>query len=86
MLSPDYFPKGGQCGRIGGGAGDEENQYRTRRYAGFDEGDKPADWAESLRKRGIAVRLGVMREDAARVLKDYRRSGGEIYHPGPDPS
>ena len=54
--------------------------------AGFDEGDKPADWAESLRRRGIAVRLGVMREDAARVLKDYRRSGGEIYHPGPDPS
>ena len=54
--------------------------------AGFDEGARPADWAESLRKRGIAVRLDVLREVAAGIFDDYRQSGGEIYNAGPESS
>ena len=50
--------------------------------AGFDEGDKPADWAETLWRRGITVQLNVLRSDAAKVLSDYAAGGGAIYHPG----
>jgi tRNA(Arg) A34 adenosine deaminase TadA len=52
--------------------------------AGFDEGDKPADWMESLRKRGIAVRVDLLRDEANEVFKKYARHGGEIYNAGPD--
>lgn len=48
---------------------------------GFDEGDKPEAWAERLRARGIAVRGGVLRAEAAEVLRRYARRGGEIYQP-----
>jgi tRNA(Arg) A34 adenosine deaminase TadA len=47
---------------------------------GFDEGDKPAGWLEALARRGIEVRLGVCRDEAARVLLDYGRAGGRIYN------
>ena len=52
--------------------------------AGFDEGDKPADWEDSLRRRGIEVRGEVLRTEAAAVLEQYARSDGTIYHPGTD--
>lgn len=49
--------------------------------AGFDEGDKPADWVEALERRGIATRGEVLREEAAAVLRRYAHSSGHIYHP-----
>ena len=49
--------------------------------AGFDEGDKPANWEETLRRRGIRTQGGVLREEAARVLRRYARKDGAIYHP-----
>jgi tRNA(Arg) A34 adenosine deaminase TadA len=50
--------------------------------AGFDEGDKPADWVESLERRGIKTRGGVLHEEARAVLIRYaRRDGAIIYHP-----
>lgn len=51
------------------------------RAAGFDEGDKPADWALGLRRRGIGVVQDCLGEAAAEVLADYARSGGVIYGP-----
>ncbi len=51
--------------------------------AGFDEGDKPRDWVESLRKRGIDVELDVLREQAARIFRQYRETGGVVYNAGP---
>ncbi len=52
--------------------------------AGFDEGDKPQNWPVTLEQRGIQVRLDVMRDEAARVLRDYAAGAGTIYHPGTD--
>jgi tRNA(Arg) A34 adenosine deaminase TadA len=49
--------------------------------AGFDEGDKPADWVQSLEQRGIRTRGGVLRSEAAAVLAAYARGDGVIYHP-----
>jgi len=49
--------------------------------AGFDEGDKPADWIQSLERRGIRTQGGVMRREAAGVLRRYVRKDGTIYHP-----
>lgn len=48
--------------------------------AGFDEGDKPEQWVESLRLRGIQVKRGVLRSQAAAVLAYYHDSGGPIYN------
>jgi tRNA(Arg) A34 adenosine deaminase TadA len=58
------------------GAGKEDAEA-----AGFDEGDKPLDWAESLHRRGIRTRGGILREEAAAVLARYAKKGGPIYHP-----
>jgi len=46
---------------------------------GFDEGPKPAAWAEVLEQRGIAVSLGVQRAEAQAVLAEYAARGGRIY-------
>ena len=48
--------------------------------AGFDEGDKPKDWVNSLQRRGIVVQTGVLRAEAALVLTNYKNSGGTIYN------
>ena len=48
--------------------------------AGFDEGDKPSKWIRSLQRRGIEVERGVLREQAAAVLMNYRDMGGPIYN------
>ena len=57
------------------GARDED-----ARALGFDEGAKLPDWVAALEERGISVKRDVLREDAARVLRDYANSGGEIYN------
>ncbi|MBT8059433.1 MAG: nucleoside deaminase [Gammaproteobacteria bacterium] len=49
--------------------------------AGFDEGDKPDDWAQTLKARGIATRGDVLRAEAAAVLANYAHNDGHIYHP-----
>jgi tRNA(Arg) A34 adenosine deaminase TadA len=46
---------------------------------GFDEGDKPADWAEALEARGIEVAHGLLRGEAREALECYRRRSGKIY-------
>ena len=46
---------------------------------GFDEGDKPADWAASLEARGIEVVHGLLRAEAREALQCYRRRNGTIY-------
>jgi tRNA(Arg) A34 adenosine deaminase TadA len=48
---------------------------------GFDEGDKPEAWEETLEQRGIQVIGHVLREEAAAVLAHYGRGDGHIYHP-----
>jgi tRNA(Arg) A34 adenosine deaminase TadA len=50
------------------------------RRIGFDEGPQHIDWSAALGQRGIAVRHGVMRDQAAAVLEDYVRGGGRIYN------
>lgn len=57
------------------GARDED-----ARAVGFDEGAKLPDWITALEERGISVERDVLREDAARVLRDYANSGGEVYN------
>jgi tRNA(Arg) A34 adenosine deaminase TadA len=48
--------------------------------AGFDEGPKPRDWISELQQRGIQVHSGLLRAEAAEVLKQYRHSGGRAYN------
>ncbi len=55
------------------------------RAIGFDEGDKPADWAQLLRHRGIQVLGEVLRLQAVEVLQAYVTSGGTLYQPRPAP-
>ena len=47
---------------------------------GFDEGPLPSDWARKLRKRGVSVRGGVLRDEAVDVLKLYKKKRGTIYN------
>jgi tRNA(Arg) A34 adenosine deaminase TadA len=47
---------------------------------GFDEGPKPPEWARTLEARGIEVHRDVLRDEAASVLREYAREGGEIYN------
>jgi len=49
--------------------------------AGFDEGDRPEAWTDKLEARGIRVTTGLLRSEAAAVLRDYARSGQTIYSP-----
>ena len=50
------------------------------RAVGFDEGAKSVEWPGSLEERGISVELGVLREEADTVLREYAGGGGEIYN------
>ncbi len=51
------------------------------RQAGFDEGPKPQDWVQEFEKRGIKVHANLLREEACRVLKEYKNNNGIIYNP-----
>lgn len=46
---------------------------------GFDEGDKPDQWAEKLRARGIDVAEDLCRTKALALFATYRARGGVIY-------
>ena len=46
---------------------------------GFDEGPKPKGWVQALGQRGIKVARGVQRDEAKRVLQEYKARGGTIY-------
>lgn len=48
---------------------------------GFDEGERTADWTGMLDRRGIDVEIGILQQDAADVLREYRRRGARIYNP-----
>lgn len=52
------------------------------RAAGFDEGEKPADFIAALASRGIRVSRNVQRARAAAQLQAYAAGGGLIYNPG----
>lgn len=47
---------------------------------GFDEGPKPHDWVHELGLRGISVEADLLRDEAIAVLREYQRSGGDIYN------
>jgi tRNA(Arg) A34 adenosine deaminase TadA len=47
---------------------------------GFDEGPIHPDWANELRKRGIEVVEGILRQEACDALKWYAENGGFIYN------
>lgn len=64
--------------RIVIGARDED-----ARAVGFEEGNKPADWIESLESRGITVVRDVLREEATEILAMYLEAGREIYNSAP---
>lgn len=49
------------------------------RRVGFEEGHKPADWLEGLQRRGIEVRLDLLRSEAAAVIQAYANEGGIVY-------
>ncbi len=49
------------------------------RQVGFDEGDKPANWQLSLKKRGIDVRGPMLEEKARLPFELYKGKGGIIY-------
>jgi len=50
------------------------------RAVGFDEGNRPSDWVDGLRRRGIEVIEDVLRAEAVSVLRDYAAGGGPIYN------
>ena len=47
---------------------------------GFDEGDKHTEWRALPEARGFKVTGPIEREAAAKVLFDYKESGGVIYN------
>ncbi|MEE6296101.1 nucleoside deaminase [Georgenia wangjunii] len=52
----------------------------VEKLTSFDEGPVAADWADELRGRGIEVVVGVRREEALAVFREYGRAvaGGEV--------
>ena len=57
------------------GAHDED-----ARAIGFDEGPKMRDWIAALECRGITVETDICRQEAADVLQQYAKAGGNIYN------
>ena len=51
----------------------------TARSIGFDEGDKPANWEEQLRQRGLQVLGPFPSEQGKRPFALYKASQGKIY-------
>lgn len=47
---------------------------------GFDEGPVRDDWAEQLEQRGIAVRVGVLRDEAVAVFERYGANTGKTVY------
>jgi len=53
---------------------------RDARIIGFDEGPKPRNWKDALKKRGIDVIGNIERETARSVFQFYLTSHGHIYN------
>jgi tRNA(Arg) A34 adenosine deaminase TadA len=50
-------------------------------FTGFDEGPLRSDWAQQLEQRGIAVRSGVLRDEALEVFRAYgARTDAVVYN------
>ena len=49
------------------------------RAIGFDEGDKPHDWEDSLRRRGISVNGPLLPEESKKPFMLYKKLNGKIY-------
>lgn len=47
---------------------------------GFDEGDKPLNWKESYRKRGIEVVGPILQNPGKDLLESYKYGSGIIYN------
>lgn len=48
---------------------------------GFDEGPLPADWRGELRKRGIDLTEGLLREESLAIFQQYAATGAKAYNP-----
>ena len=46
---------------------------------GFDEGPCPENWRQMLENRNIRVFGPILQAEAAAVLQEYARSGGNLY-------
>ena len=51
---------------------------------GFDQGPKPSNWVDELKKRHIEVVCDVLRDKAKKVLKLYECSGNVVYNGSTD--
>ena len=51
----------------------------TARSIGFDEGDKPANWVEQLRQRGLQIFGPFPSEQGKRPFDLYKATQGKIY-------
>ncbi|MCK5146572.1 nucleoside deaminase [bacterium] len=49
---------------------------------GFDEGPKPADWANAFTQRGIEVEQDILRPRAIQLFHEYNKQAGKIYNAG----
>jgi tRNA(Arg) A34 adenosine deaminase TadA len=47
---------------------------------GFDEGPMPADWRGELKRRGIELIEGVMREEALADFRVFATTNPEVYN------
>jgi hypothetical protein len=47
---------------------------------GFDEGPIHPTWPEELRRRGIAVTDGLLREESIEAFREFSTSGRPVYN------
>jgi tRNA(Arg) A34 adenosine deaminase TadA len=47
---------------------------------GFDEGPLHPHWAAELRRRGIAVRDGLLRDESLAAFRQFATSGRPVYN------
>ncbi|MFL5304438.1 MAG: nucleoside deaminase [Polyangia bacterium] len=47
---------------------------------GFDEGPMHPNWQDELRRRGIAVRDGLLRDEALAAFREFSTSGRPVYN------
>ncbi len=61
--------------RIATGASTSDVEH----LVGFDEGPLPKDIVREFKKRGIAVKRNVLRQECCEVLREYVSRGGAVY-------
>ncbi len=54
--------------------------WEDARKVGFEEGPVFPESFRFLEERGVTLVRGVLRDEAAEVLRDYRRRGGTVYN------